>query len=82
VAKVEEISKEAEAEIWRKTDPAAKARAAEVVKQLSDSIENYRKIAAKSQSAGNDKKAKEALESAEARTVWLQEAEKHLAEFN
>jgi hypothetical protein len=82
VAKVEEAIKEAEAEIWRKTEPAAKARAAEVVKQLSDSIENYRKIAAKSQAAGNDKKAEEALESAEARTVWLQEAEKHLAEFN
>ena len=82
VAKVEEVIKEAEAEIWRKTDPAAKARAAEVVKQLSESIENYRKVAAKSQSAGNEKKAKEALESAEARTVWLAEAEKHLAEFN
>ena len=82
VAKVEAVIKEAEAEIWRKTDPAAKARAAEVVKQLSESIENYRKVAAKSQSAGNEKKAKEALESAEARTVWLAEAEKHLAEFN
>lgn len=82
VAKVEEVIKEAEADIWRKTDPAAKARAAEVVKQLSDSIENYRKIAAKSQAAGSEKKAKEALESAEARTVWLAEAEKHLAEFN
>jgi hypothetical protein len=82
VAKVEAAIKEAEAEIWRKTDPAAKARAAEVVKQLSESIENYRKVAAKSQSAGNEKKAKEALESAEARTVWLAEAEKHLAEFS
>ena len=82
VAKVEAAIKEAEAEIWRKTDPAAKSRAAEVVKQLSESIENYRKVAAKSQSAGNEKKAKEALESAEARTVWLAEAEKHLAEFS
>ena len=82
VAKVEEVIKEAEAEIWRKTDPAAKARAAEVVKQLSESIENYRKVAAKSQAAGNEKKAKEALESAEARTVWLAEAQKHLAEFS
>lgn len=82
VAKVEASIKEAEAEIWRKTDPAAKARAAEVVKQLSESIENYRKVAAKSQAAGNENKAKEALESAEARTVWLAEAEKHLAEFN
>ena len=82
VAKVEEVIKSAEAEIWRKTDPAAKARAADVVKQLSDSIANYEKIAAKSQAAGNDKKAKEALDSAEARKVWLAEAEKSLAEFN
>ena len=82
VAKVETAIKEAEAEIWRKTDPAAKARAADVVKQLSDSIANYEKIAAKSEAAGNSKKAKEALESAEARKVWLAEAEKSLAEFN
>ena len=82
VAKVEEEIKSAEAEIWRKTDPAAKARAADVVKQLSDSIANYEKIAAKSKAAGNEKKAKEALDSADARKVWLAEAEKSLAEFN
>jgi hypothetical protein len=82
VAKVEEAIKTAEAEIWRKTDPAAKARAADVVKQLSDSIANYEKVAAKSQAAGNAKKAQEALDSAAARKVWLAEAEKSLAEFN
>jgi hypothetical protein len=82
IATVESAIKEAEAEIWRKTDPSAKARAAEVVKQLTDSIENYQKVAAKSQAAGNEKKAKEALDSAEARKVWLAEAQKHLAEFN
>ncbi len=79
---VESIIKEAEAENWRKTDPAAKARASEVVKQLADSIENYEKIAAKSLAAGNAKKATEASESAAARRVWLAEAEKALAEFN
>jgi len=79
---VELAFKEAEAEIWRKTDPAAKARAQEVVKQLNDSIENYEKIAAKSEAAGNAKKAAEARESAVARKVWLEEAEKSLAEFN
>jgi hypothetical protein len=82
IAKVEEEIKSAEAEIWRKTDPSAKARAAEVVTQLEESIENYRKTAAKASAAGNEKKAKEALESAEARTAWLEEAKKHLAEFN
>ncbi len=81
VAVVEEAIKSAEAEIWRKSDPAAKARAADVVAQLSDSIANYEKAAAKAQAAGNEKKAKEALESAAARKVWLLEAEKSLAEF-
>ena len=79
---VESVIKEAEAAHWRKSDPAAKARAQEVVKQLSDSIENYEKVAAKSQAAGNAKKATEALESAAARKVWLAEAEKSLAEFS
>ena len=52
-AKVEEVIKAAEAEIWRKTDPAAKARAADVVKQLSEAIANYEKAAAKADAAGN-----------------------------
>jgi hypothetical protein len=82
VQAVENVFKEAEAEIWRKTDPAAKARAQEVVKQLTDSIESYEKIAAKSQTAGNAKKATEASESAAARRVWLEEAMKGLAEFS
>jgi hypothetical protein len=82
VSVVENAIKEAEAEIWRKTDPSAKARAAEVVKQLSESIESYLKAAAKAEASGNAKKAQESLESAEARKVWLLEAEKHLAEFN
>jgi hypothetical protein len=82
VQAVESVVKEAEAEIWRKTDPAAKARAQEVVKQLTESIENYEKVAAKSEAAGNAKKATEARESAAARKVWLEEAVKGLAEFN
>ena len=81
VAVVEEAIKSAEADLWRKSDPAAKARATDVVTQLTESIANYEKAAAKAQAAGNDKKAKEALESAEARKVWLLEAEKSLAEF-
>ncbi len=82
VAAVETAVKEAEAEIWRKTDPAAKKRAQEVVAQLTDSIANYEKAAAKFAASGNEKKAAEASESAIARKVWLAEAEKSLAEFN
>ncbi|MDA2963249.1 MAG: DUF349 domain-containing protein [Actinomycetota bacterium] len=82
VRAVESLIKEAEAAHWRKSDPAAKARATEVVVQLRDSIENYEKIAAKSESLGNTKKAMESRESADARRVWLAEAEKSLAEYN
>ena len=81
VAVVEDAIKGAEAELWRKSDPAAKARAADVVKQLSDSIASYEKAAAKASASGNEKKAKEASESAAARRIWLAEAEKSLAEF-
>jgi hypothetical protein len=82
VAAVESAIKEAEAEIWRKTDPAAKKRAQEVVAQLTESIANYEKAAAKFAASGNTKKAAEASESAVARKVWLAEAVKGLAEFN
>ncbi len=82
VGAVESAIKEAEAEIWRKTDPAAKKRAQEVVAQLTESIANYEKAAAKFAASGNTKKAAEASESAVARKVWLAEAEKGLAEFN
>jgi hypothetical protein len=81
VAVVEDAIKRAEAELWRKSDPAAKARAADVVKQLSESIASYEKAASKATAAGNEKKAKEATESAAARRIWLAEAEKSLAEF-
>jgi hypothetical protein len=82
VAKVESVIKEAEADMWRKTDPAAKKRAEEVVAQLTESIANYEKAAAKFAASGNTKKSEEAAESATARKVWLAEAEKGLAEFN
>ena len=81
ISVVEEAIKAADADMARKTDPGAKARAAEVVAQLTESIENYTKAAAKAEAAGNSKKAQEARESADARKVWLVEAERHLAEF-
>ena len=82
VLAVESAVKTAESENWRKTDPAAKKRAQEVVAQLTESIASYEKVAEKSAANGNIKKAAEAVESAEARKVWLAEAEKGLAEFS
>ena len=78
---VEVAIKGAEEDRWRKTDPAAKARALDVVRQLAEAVANYEKQAAKAQAAGNVKKAKEATEAAAARHLWLADAEKGLADF-
>jgi hypothetical protein len=74
--------KEAEADKWRRSDPAAKARANDVVEQLTKAIAAYEEAATKAAAAGNSKKAEEARLAAEARRSWLSEAQKGLAEFN
>ena len=78
---VETAIKEAEAEKWRKSDPTAKARASDVVSQLSAAVANYEAQALKAETAGNVKKASELREAAAARRTWLSEAEKGLSEF-
>jgi hypothetical protein len=80
-AAIESQLKGAEEDRWRKTDPAAKTRATDVVRKLSEAVANYDLQATKAEAAGNTKKATEARESAVARRVWLAEAEKGLAEF-
>jgi hypothetical protein len=82
VDKVSDAIKEAEAEKWRRSDPAAKARANDVVDQLAKAIAAYEDAAAKATAAGNTKKAAEAKAAADARRSWLNEAQKGLAEFN
>ncbi len=81
-AKVEAEVKAAEEVRWRKIDPVAKARATEVVRQLAEAVANYEKQAEKARALGNNKKATEAKDAAAARRLWLDEAEKSLAEFN
>jgi hypothetical protein len=84
-ARVDVVSnaiKEAEAEKWRRSDPAAKARANDVVEQLTKAIAAYEEAATKAAAAGNSKKAEEARMAAEARRSWLTEAQRGLAEFN
>ncbi|MEI9907882.1 MAG: DUF349 domain-containing protein [Actinomycetota bacterium] len=78
---VEKQIKEAEEIRFRKVDPVAKARAVEVVRQLSEAVSNYEKQAERASKLGNEKKAKEAREAAAARKLWLAEAEKSLLEF-
>ena len=82
IDKIANSIKQAEEEKWRKSDPAAKARAQDVVDQLKKAIAGYESAAQKAHAAGNAKKAQEASDAAEARKIWLIEAERNLAEFN
>ena len=66
----------------RKSDPTAKARANDVVRQLNEAIASYEAAAAKAEAAGDAKKAQAARESAQARRIWLEEAERSLASFS
>ena len=66
----------------RKSDPSAKARANDVVRQLNEAIASYESAAAKAEAAGDTKKAQAARESAQARRIWLEEAERSLATFS
>ena len=81
VDSVEMSLKEAEQEQWRKTDPGAKARALEVVNQLVAAVSDYEAKAARAEAAGDARKAAELREAAAARSIWLAEAQKGLAEF-
>lgn len=67
---------------WRRTDPAAKARAEDAVRQLQEAIAGYEKQAEKAAAAGDERKAQTARDAAAARREWLAEAEKTLAEFS
>ena len=82
IENVELTLKEAEQEQWRRTDPGAKARAMEVVNQLIAAVADYEAKAARAEAAGDSRKAAELREAASARSIWLAEAQRGLAEFS
>ena len=82
IESVELSLKEAEQEQWRRTDPGAKSRAMEVVNQLIAAVADYEAKAARADAAGDARKAAELRESASARSIWLAEAQRGLAEFS
>lgn len=78
---VEMTIKEAEQEQWRRSDPGARARANDVVNQLMAAVTDYEAKAARAEASGDAKKAAEHREAAAARRMWLNEAQKGLADF-
>jgi hypothetical protein len=82
IENVELSLKEAEQEQWRRTDPGAKSRAMDVVNQLIAAVADYEAKAARAEAAGDTRKAAELREAASARSIWLAEAQRGLAEFS
>ncbi|MEN9749115.1 MAG: hypothetical protein RL149_193 [Actinomycetota bacterium] len=68
---VENKVKAAEQELWRKSDPATKARTNSVVEQIESSIAKLEADLQAATAAKNAGKVKEAKEAIEARKAWL-----------
>ncbi|HET7734398.1 MAG TPA: DUF349 domain-containing protein [Nocardioidaceae bacterium] len=82
IRKVEQAIRGVEDEAWRRSNPEARARAADTVAQLEASIADLKAKHEKAVAAGNDKKAAEHAAAIEARESWLTEAQKALDEFS
>ncbi len=80
--RVEQEIRGVEDDAWRRSNPEARARAADTVAQLRSSIADLDAARAKAEASGNDRKAQEAAAAIEARQSWLTEAQRALDEFS
>ena len=80
--KVEQAIRGVEDDAWRRSNPEARARAADTVAQLEASIADLESKREKAVAAGNDRKVAEHDAALEARRSWLAEARKALEEFS
>ena len=69
--KIELALKDREDVDWKRNNPETKARANDMETQLRESIEGFEKDLEKARAAGDDRAAREAQESIDARTAWL-----------
>ncbi len=82
IRKVEQIIREAEDERWKRTNPEGRARAQSAVDQLEEALAAQQVKLSKAQAKGDAKAVAEAEASIEARTLWLEQAQRALDEFS
>jgi hypothetical protein len=82
IRKVEQAIRGVEDDQWRRSNPEARARAADTVAQLETSNAYLEATRAKAEAVGNTEKAREQETAIEARRAWLTEARKALEEFS
>lgn len=80
--KVEQAIRGVEDDTWRRSNPEARARAADTVAQLESSLADLQAKHDKAVAAGNPTKAEEHAAAMEARRAWLAEAQRALDEFS
>ena len=80
--KVETTIRGIEDDQWRRSNPEARARAADTVAQLESSIQDLQDKHDKAAAAGDTKKVSEHAAAIEARKSWLTEAQKALTDFS
>ncbi|MGH3365747.1 MAG: DUF349 domain-containing protein [Nocardioidaceae bacterium] len=79
--RVENAIKSAEEDRWRRSNPEARARAADTVNQLESSIADLEVQRDAASTKGDDRRVNEAEQALEARRSWLTEARRALEEF-
>lgn len=80
--KVEQAIRGVEDDQWKRSNPEARARAADTVAQLEASLAELEEKRTKAEAAGNAKKSAEHASAIEARQAWLAEARKALDDFS
>ncbi|HET6625726.1 MAG TPA: DUF349 domain-containing protein [Nocardioidaceae bacterium] len=82
IRKVEQEIRGVEDDQWRRSNPEARARAADTVAQLESLLTDLQTKHDKAEAAGNAKKAEQYAADIEARRSWLTEARRALDEFS
>jgi hypothetical protein len=80
--KIEQAIRGTEDDQWRRSNPEARARAADTVAQLESLIADLERKRVSAVAAGNTRKADEHAAAIEARQSWLEQARKALQEFS
>jgi hypothetical protein len=80
--KVEQALREADQDRWRRSNPEARARAEDVVRQLETTIAGLESDLEKARAAGNNRRIEEAEAALAARHEWLQQARRALADYS
>jgi hypothetical protein len=79
---VEEAITRAQDEVWRRSNPEARARAESAVAQLKDSLASLHRQREQAEQRGDDRAVARSDEAIAARQAWLEQAEQTLAEFS